>query len=182
MKSLIKQLLREGLTGKLNYEIEHLNHHHGQDDYELGLYLNGEITTFDFKNDDIFIEGKIISDNRIDSLVLSSVAFGTYNNGLFTGIRQDGKNGIDLMFQHRPTYKIYDDDKFITRCYWDYNLDQYRLFIKKNENILEKKRLRYFGKRIKTEKMYKNIVIGIAILLPLMSLMLLILNILDNKK
>ncbi len=43
MKSLIKQLLREGLTGKLNYEIEHLNHHHGQDDYELGLYLNGEI-------------------------------------------------------------------------------------------------------------------------------------------
>lgn len=43
MKTLIKQLLREGLTGKLDYRIEHLGHHHGQDDYELGVYLNDDI-------------------------------------------------------------------------------------------------------------------------------------------
>jgi GNAT superfamily N-acetyltransferase len=43
MKTLIKQLLRESLTTKLDYEIEHLNSHNGQNDYELGLYLNGDI-------------------------------------------------------------------------------------------------------------------------------------------
>jgi GNAT superfamily N-acetyltransferase len=43
MKALIKQLLREGLSGPLEYRIEHLNYHHGQDDYELGLYLNDDI-------------------------------------------------------------------------------------------------------------------------------------------
>lgn len=43
MKTLIKQLLRESLTAQLNYEIEHLNSHNGQHDYELGLYLNGKI-------------------------------------------------------------------------------------------------------------------------------------------
>lgn len=43
MKMLIKQLLREGLTENLNYEIEHLGSVYGQNNYELGLYLNGEI-------------------------------------------------------------------------------------------------------------------------------------------
>lgn len=43
MKRLIKQLLREGLTGQLDYEIEHLNSYKGQNDYELGVYLNGDI-------------------------------------------------------------------------------------------------------------------------------------------
>lgn len=43
MKSLIKQLLREGLTGKLDYKIEHIDSHSGQNDYELGVYLNDEI-------------------------------------------------------------------------------------------------------------------------------------------
>jgi hypothetical protein len=43
MKSLIKQLLREGLTGNLDYRIEHVDSHSGQDDYELGVYLNDDI-------------------------------------------------------------------------------------------------------------------------------------------
>ena len=43
MKSLIKQLLKEGLTGPLEYRIEHMGYHHGQDDYELGVYLNDDI-------------------------------------------------------------------------------------------------------------------------------------------
>jgi GNAT superfamily N-acetyltransferase len=43
MKALIKQLLREGLTGPLEYRIEHMGYHHGQDDYELGVYLNDDI-------------------------------------------------------------------------------------------------------------------------------------------
>lgn len=43
MKSLIKQLLKEGLTGPLDYRIEHMGYHHGQDDYELGVYLNDDI-------------------------------------------------------------------------------------------------------------------------------------------
>jgi GNAT superfamily N-acetyltransferase len=43
MKTLIKQLLREGLTGPLDYRIEHMGYHHGQDDYELGVYLNDDI-------------------------------------------------------------------------------------------------------------------------------------------
>jgi GNAT superfamily N-acetyltransferase len=43
MKTLIKQLLREGLTGPLEYRIEHMGYHHGQDDYELGVYLNDDI-------------------------------------------------------------------------------------------------------------------------------------------
>jgi GNAT superfamily N-acetyltransferase len=43
MKALIKQLLREGLTGPLDYRIEHMGYHHGQDDYELGVYLNDDI-------------------------------------------------------------------------------------------------------------------------------------------
>ncbi len=43
MKSLIKQLLREGLNDSLSYEEEHLGSVYGQDNYELGLYLNGEI-------------------------------------------------------------------------------------------------------------------------------------------
>jgi GNAT superfamily N-acetyltransferase len=43
MKTLIKQLLREGLTGQLDYKIEHMGSHHGQDDYELGVYLNDDI-------------------------------------------------------------------------------------------------------------------------------------------
>lgn len=43
MKTLIKQLLREGLTGPLEYRIEHMGYHHGQDDYELGVYLDDDI-------------------------------------------------------------------------------------------------------------------------------------------
>jgi GNAT superfamily N-acetyltransferase len=43
MKALIKQLLREGLTRPLEYRIEHMGYHHGQDDYELGVYLNDDI-------------------------------------------------------------------------------------------------------------------------------------------
>ena len=43
MKKLIKQLLKEGLESNFTYEEEHLNSVYGQDEYELGLYLNGEI-------------------------------------------------------------------------------------------------------------------------------------------
>ena len=43
MKKLIKQLLREGLTGPLEYRIEHIGYNYGQDDYELGVYLNDDI-------------------------------------------------------------------------------------------------------------------------------------------
>jgi GNAT superfamily N-acetyltransferase len=43
MKTLIKQLLREALTGPLEYRIEHMGYNHGQDDYELGVYLNDDI-------------------------------------------------------------------------------------------------------------------------------------------
>lgn len=43
MKTLIKQLLREGLTGPLEYRIEHIGYNYGQDDYELGVYLNDDI-------------------------------------------------------------------------------------------------------------------------------------------
>jgi GNAT superfamily N-acetyltransferase len=43
MKEIIKKLLREGLDDTLTYEEEHLGSVYGQDNYELGLYLNGEI-------------------------------------------------------------------------------------------------------------------------------------------
>lgn len=43
MKDIIKKLLREGIDDTLTYEEEHLGSVYGQDDYELGLYLNGEI-------------------------------------------------------------------------------------------------------------------------------------------
>lgn len=43
MKTLIKQLLREALTGPLEYRIEHIGYNYGQDDYELGVYLNDDI-------------------------------------------------------------------------------------------------------------------------------------------
>jgi GNAT superfamily N-acetyltransferase len=43
MKELIRKLLKEGLNDTLTYEEEHLGSMHGQDNYELGLYLNGEI-------------------------------------------------------------------------------------------------------------------------------------------
>lgn len=43
MKSLIKKLLRESLDSNITYEEEHLGSVYGQDNYELGLYVNGEI-------------------------------------------------------------------------------------------------------------------------------------------
>ena len=43
MKDLIRKLLKEGLDDTLTYEEEHLGSVYGQDNYELGLYLNGEI-------------------------------------------------------------------------------------------------------------------------------------------
>ena len=43
MIKLIKKLLRKGLNDKITYEIEHMGSIYGQDDYELGMYLNGEI-------------------------------------------------------------------------------------------------------------------------------------------
>lgn len=43
MKEIIKKLLREGLDDTITYEEEHLGSVYGQDNYELGLYLNGEI-------------------------------------------------------------------------------------------------------------------------------------------
>jgi len=43
-KSLIKKLLHENLLKEeFNYEIEHLDSYNGQDNYELGLYQDGEI-------------------------------------------------------------------------------------------------------------------------------------------
>lgn len=43
MKDLIRKLLKEGLNDTITYEEEHLGNTYGQDNYELGLYLNGEI-------------------------------------------------------------------------------------------------------------------------------------------
>jgi GNAT superfamily N-acetyltransferase len=43
MKDLIRKLIKEGLDDTLTYEEEHLGSVYGQDNYELGLYLNGEI-------------------------------------------------------------------------------------------------------------------------------------------
>jgi len=42
MKNIIKTLLREGLEG-IRYDVEHLSSHGGQDNYELGMYVNDEI-------------------------------------------------------------------------------------------------------------------------------------------
>jgi ribosomal protein S18 acetylase RimI-like enzyme len=43
MKDIIKKLLRESLGDTLTYEEEYLGSVYGQDNYELSLYLNGEI-------------------------------------------------------------------------------------------------------------------------------------------
>jgi GNAT superfamily N-acetyltransferase len=43
MKDLIRKLLKEGLNDNLTYTEEHLGSNDGQDNYELGLYLNDEI-------------------------------------------------------------------------------------------------------------------------------------------
>ena len=43
MKTLIKKLLKEGLGDKITYEVEHLDSYDGQSNYELGMYINGNI-------------------------------------------------------------------------------------------------------------------------------------------
>lgn len=43
MKKFIKKLVRESLKGLINYEVEHLGGSNGQDDYELGAYVDGDI-------------------------------------------------------------------------------------------------------------------------------------------
>lgn len=47
MKGLIKTLLREYFLNEknesINYEIEHLDSYNGQHNYEIGMYINGEI-------------------------------------------------------------------------------------------------------------------------------------------
>lgn len=43
MKTLIKKKLRESLENRIEYRVEHLGSVYGQDNYELGAYVNDDI-------------------------------------------------------------------------------------------------------------------------------------------
>lgn len=53
MKNFIRRLLIESLTNEVEYRIEHIDSYDGQNDYELGMYINNNIvgmvqyTTYD---------------------------------------------------------------------------------------------------------------------------------------
>ena len=120
-------------------------------------YIENKFKIVMLKFDDGNIYVEIRRKTTIDGYEFVSyypIKFGTYHNRKFTGFLT---NEVDIEFFGNiiPTYKIIEDDKFITKCYADYAKDQCQLFLKKYKDILEKNRQFYFAKELQCCKRNK---------------------------
>jgi GNAT superfamily N-acetyltransferase len=151
MKGLIKTLLREYFLNEnnesINYEIEHLGSHSGQHDYELGMYVDGEI---------VGLAQYTLYENELtisNIFVRPEMRRRGYGSRIMVFLKQKYPE-----YQYKPSMKTDLGSKFIhkdIKPYQDLNEDAYRFLENElNEdypssfNMDEFKKLKSFNQRI----------------------------------